>query len=156
MTYYFLAALGLRCCMCAFSSCGEEGLLSVACGLLIAVASLAAEPGFWVRGPQQLWYTGSVVVVHRLESTGSAAPKCELFADQESNLCPLHWQADSLPLSHQGSPHLHFKICVFVFFCCPPPLFILNVCVLWKIFIFSILVLVMLHLLCYFSNRRHY
>ena len=40
----FLAALGLRCCAWAFSSCGERGLLFVAVhGLLIAVASLAAE-----------------------------------------------------------------------------------------------------------------
>ena len=28
----------------------------------------------------------------------------DLFPDQGSNLCLLHWQADSLPLSHQGSP----------------------------------------------------
>ena len=42
----FLAALGLCCCMRAFSSCGERGLLFVVvCGLLIAVASLAAEHG---------------------------------------------------------------------------------------------------------------
>ena len=42
----FLAALGLHCCMRAFSSCGEWGLLFVAMrGLLIAVASLAAEHG---------------------------------------------------------------------------------------------------------------
>ena len=39
-----LAVLGLRCCMRAFSSCGEQGLLFVAVnGLLIAVASLVAE-----------------------------------------------------------------------------------------------------------------
>ena len=38
------AALGLRCCAWAFSSCGEWGLLFiVVCGLLIAVASLVAE-----------------------------------------------------------------------------------------------------------------
>ena len=43
---YFLAALGLRCCMQAFSSGGEQGLLFVAVhGLLIAVASLVAEHG---------------------------------------------------------------------------------------------------------------
>ena len=43
---YLLAALGLRCCTQAFSSCGKRGLLFVAvCGLLIAVASLAAERG---------------------------------------------------------------------------------------------------------------
>ena len=42
----FLAALGLRCCTRAFSSCGEWGLLFVAVReLLIAVASLAAEHG---------------------------------------------------------------------------------------------------------------
>ena len=38
---YFLAALGLRCCAWALSSCGEQGLLFLAVrGLLIAVASL--------------------------------------------------------------------------------------------------------------------
>ena len=44
--YLFLAALGLRCCVQAFSSCGEWGLLFVAVrGLLIAVASLVEEHG---------------------------------------------------------------------------------------------------------------
>ena len=38
-----MAALGLRCCTWAFSSCGEPGLLFVVVhGLLIAVASLVA------------------------------------------------------------------------------------------------------------------
>ena len=41
-----MAELDLRCCLWAFSSCGERGLLSVAVhGLLTAVASLAAEHG---------------------------------------------------------------------------------------------------------------
>ena len=41
---YLLATLGLRCCVQAFSSCGERGLLFVMVhGLLIAVASLVAE-----------------------------------------------------------------------------------------------------------------
>ena len=41
-----MAALGLRCCTWAFSSCGEQGLLFVvAHGLHIAVASLVAEHG---------------------------------------------------------------------------------------------------------------
>ena len=44
--YLFLAVLGLRCCVWAFPSCGEWGLLFVAvCGLLIAVAFLFAEHG---------------------------------------------------------------------------------------------------------------
>ena len=42
--FFFLAALGVRCCVRAFSSCGERGLLFVVvCTLLIAVASLVAE-----------------------------------------------------------------------------------------------------------------
>ena len=42
----FLAVLGLRCCVQAFSRCGEWELLLVAvCVLLIAVASLVAEHG---------------------------------------------------------------------------------------------------------------
>ena len=47
---------------------------------------------------------GSVGVAHG--SSCSAA--CGIFPDQGSNPCPLHWQADSQPLRHQGSPHLIF------------------------------------------------
>ena len=43
----FLAALGLHCCVWAFSSCGERGLPFFAVhGLLIVVASPVAEHGF--------------------------------------------------------------------------------------------------------------
>ena len=46
LTYLFLAVLGLRCCVWAFSSCGEWGLLFVVVNrLLIAGASLVAEHG---------------------------------------------------------------------------------------------------------------
>ena len=42
--YLFLAALGLRCCTQAFSSCSEWGLLFVAAhGLLTVVVSLVVE-----------------------------------------------------------------------------------------------------------------
>ena len=60
----------------------------------------------------------SVVVALRLENTGSAAvvhglrcsAACEIFPDQGLNLCLLHWQTDSLPLSHQRSPnYMYFK-----------------------------------------------
>ena len=44
--------------------------------------------------------TGSIVVAHRL----SCSAACGIFPDQGSNPCPLHWQADSQPLRHQGSP----------------------------------------------------
>ena len=44
--------------------------------------------------------TGSAIVAHR----PSRSTACGIFPDQGSNLCPLHWQADSQPLRHQGSP----------------------------------------------------
>ena len=33
----------------------------------------------------------------------SCSAACGIFPDQGSNPCPLHWQADSSPLHHQGS-----------------------------------------------------
>ena len=64
---YFWAALGLRCCAPAFSSCGERGLLFVAvCGLLIVMASLCC--GAWALGT---W--ASVVVACSLSSCGAWA-----------------------------------------------------------------------------------
>ena len=47
---------------------------------------------------------GSVVVAHR----PSCSAACGIFPDRGSNPCPLHWQADSQPLRHQGSPSLTF------------------------------------------------
>ena len=61
--------------------------------------------GLSLSRPLLLWSTGSrragsVVVAH--------GPGCSaaggIFPDQGSNPCPLHWQADSQPLRHQGSP----------------------------------------------------
>ena len=43
---------------------------------------------------------GSVVVAHG----PSCSTACGIFPDHGSNPCPLHWQADSQPLRHQGSP----------------------------------------------------
>ena len=55
---------------------------------------------------------GSVVVAHG----PSRSAACGIFPDQGSNPCPLHCQADSQPLHHQGSPnslsfliHTHFR-----------------------------------------------
>ena len=112
-----MAALGLRCCVQwpVLSSCGERGLLFAAVhGPLTAVASPVTEHRLQAHGPQQLWWVGSVVVAHRLQSTGSASAvvehglsfsaACGILPDQGLNTCPLHWQVDSQPLSHQGSP----------------------------------------------------
>ena len=45
----------------------------------------------------------SVVVAHG----PSCSVACGILPDQGSNPCPLHWQADSQPLRHQGSPQQH-------------------------------------------------
>ena len=61
--YLFLAALGLRCCLRAFSSCSERGLLFVAVrGLLIAVASRC--------GARALGARASIAVARGLSSCG--------------------------------------------------------------------------------------
>ena len=52
---------------------------------------------------------GSVVVAHG----PSCSTACGIFPDQGSNPCPLHWQADSQPLRHQGSPLKHFYWSLF-------------------------------------------
>ena len=43
---------------------------------------------------------GSVVVAHG----PSRSAACGILPNQGSNPCPLHWQADSQPLRHQGNP----------------------------------------------------
>ena len=48
---------------------------------------------------------GSVIVAHG----PSCSVACGIFPDQGSNPCPLHWQADSQPLRHQGSPRKLFS-----------------------------------------------
>ena len=61
--------------------------------------------GLSLSRPLLLWSTGSrragsVVVAHG----PSCSVACGIFPDQGSNPCSLHWQADSRPLRHQGSP----------------------------------------------------
>ena len=45
-------------------------------------------------------HAGSVTVAHGRNRSAA----CGIFPDQGSNPCALHWQADSQPLHHQGSP----------------------------------------------------
>ena len=93
-------------------------------GLLIVVASPSAEHGLQARGPQQLWRAGSAVVARGLQSAGSAAtahgPSCStargILLDQGSNPHPSHWQADSQPLRHQGSPLVEDYVFSFLLF----------------------------------------
>ena len=103
--FLFLAVLGLSFCARAFSSCGEWGHPSSQC----AVFSLSWPLLLRSTGSR---HAGSVVVAHG----PSYSAACGIFPDQGSNPCPLHWQADSQPLRHQGSPtifHLYFSFLSF-------------------------------------------
>ena len=72
--------------------------------------------GSGVLGLQQLWHVGSVFVSLQLQSTGSevvvhglsCSAACRIFPHRRQNPRLLHWQTDSLPLSHQGSPVIIF------------------------------------------------
>ena len=61
-------------------------------------AAAVAAHGLRIVSPG-LSSTASVAVVRGL----SCSKACGIFLDQGS--CPLHWQANSSPLSHQGRPH---------------------------------------------------
>ena len=79
-----------------FSCCGAQALG--------AQASVVAARG--------LQSAGSVVVAHGL----SCSLACGIFLDHCSNPCPLHWQVDSQPLHHQGSPQLKYLNLVLYLF----------------------------------------
>ena len=74
--------------------------------------------GFSCPGARAVGLAGSVAAACRLSSARSVvvayglscSPACEIFPDQGSNPCPLHWQADSYPMHHQASPHSWFLI----------------------------------------------
>ena len=83
MHWVFVAALGLSLVVASGDCSPEVG------ELLIAVDSLVA-----------LGRAGSEAVTHGLRCSAV----CGILPDQRSNPCLLHWQVDSLPLEHQGSP----------------------------------------------------
>ena len=89
---------GIWTSCCGFSCCGTH---------ILGYMSFSSY-GTWA---QQLWVpglqsTGSVIVVHR----SSYPVTCGIFLDQGQNSCLLHWQVDSLPLSHHGNPILFYSI----------------------------------------------
>ena len=90
-----MAVLGLHFCARALSSCSERGCSSSRCAGLSLSRPLLLQS----TGSRR---AGSAVVAHG--PICSAA--CGIFPDQGSNPCPLHWQADSQPLRHQGSPKI--------------------------------------------------
>ena len=65
--------------------------------------------GLSLSRPPLLRSTGSRRADSAVVAYGpSCSAACGIFPDQGSNPCHLHWQADSQPLRHQGSPWLVF------------------------------------------------
>ena len=87
---FILVALGLHCCVRALSSC-EQGLLQVHCTGLLQWLLVAERR---LQGARAL-----IIAAFRLYLLLGMWH----LPDQGLNPCLLHWQADSYPLSHQGS-----------------------------------------------------
>ena len=62
-------------------------------------------------------HAGSVIVAHG----PSCSAACGILLEQGSNPHPLHWQADSQPLRHQGSPTFNVLMSYFISFCFVSP-----------------------------------
>ena len=86
LCWVFVVAPGLSLVAVSWGYC-----LVVVCAHLIVVSLVEHRLlGAWA----------SVFVTH-----GSSCPvACGILPNQGQNLCPLHWQADSQPLDHQGGP----------------------------------------------------
>ena len=96
-----MAVLGLHFCARAFSLVAASGghSSSRCTGLSLSRPLLLRSTGSS--------RAGSVIVAHG----PSCSAACGILPDQGLNPCPLHWQADSQPLRHQGSPpHCHFDL----------------------------------------------
>ena len=88
-------------------------LLVVAGGGALRCHAWASHGDGFSRGAWSPGHTGSAVVAHgpwRAQASVvmmhgfSCSTACGIFPDQRLNWCPQHWQADSYPLYHQGSP----------------------------------------------------
>ena len=106
--WVFAAACGLSPVMVS----GDCSSLRCA-GFSLRCFLLFQSTGSRACGLQQVWYVGTGVVV-----PGLICPlACGIFLGRGSNLCPLHWQANSQPLDHQGRPGF-FSLSFFVHIVC--------------------------------------
>ena len=87
-----MALLGLHCCL------GFPYLRRAGSTLYLQCSSFSLQWFLWLLS------TGSRVQAPWLWlARAYCSEACGIFLDQGSNLCLLPWQADSLPLSHQGT-----------------------------------------------------
>ena len=95
--YLFLTALGLHCCVWAFSSCGEQGPLS-RCGVRASYCGGFSGGGAWTQG-----CTGPVVVTQGL----SCSKAWGILPDRGSNPRSSRLAGGLPPTAAPGCPRLH-------------------------------------------------
>ena len=95
--YIFFGCVGSSWLQAGYSSLQCAGFFSL-WWLLLSQSMGSRRAGFSSCGTR-----ASVVVAHGL----SCSATCGIFRNQGSNLCSLHWQADSYPLRHQRSPSVY-------------------------------------------------
>ena len=115
--FFFFGCVGSSLLQAGFLQLWQAGA-TLRCGAQASHCGGFSCCGAWALGSQ-----GSVVVAYGLQSAGSVVVahgfscfvECGIFLDQESNLCPLHQQADSQPQHHQGSPnYIFFNLLFFI------------------------------------------
>ena len=110
--YLLLTVQHLRCCVEFSLVLASKGYSWLQCmGFPFVITSRCRA-----QVPEYVW--ASVVAAQELSSCSSHNLECRsvvaiqgpsfsvicgIYPDRESNLCLLHWQADWLPLSHQGA-----------------------------------------------------
>ena len=101
-----------------FPSCGKQGPLfscgawASHCGSFSCAARALKGMTTLVAATYGLSSCGSRALKQRLSSCSMA---CRIFLDQGMNLCLLHWQADSLPISHQESPPIRPSVAIVLY-----------------------------------------
>ena len=107
--YLFSAAVDLHCCSQDFS----RGISRVSlCDDFSRCAARALGTWTSIVVAHGLSCRGSRALEHRLRCCGpelSCSTACGILLDQGLNP---YWQADSLPLSHQGSPQKCLELCL--------------------------------------------
>ena len=110
----FLAVLGPH-------SCADFSVVAASrghsrCGVRASPRGHVPRCGARAPGCGGFSSCGFWALEHRRRSCGKQAQLlCGMwiFPDQGSNPCVLHWQADAIPLDHQGNPLIAFKEIVY-------------------------------------------
>ena len=96
-------------CSCEFDFFFNNFIYFWLCWVFIAVRAFlqlrwAGRSAAVVSRVQQLWFPGSRAQDQAVAHGPTSSSACRIFQDLGSDPCLLRWQANSLPLSHQGNP----------------------------------------------------